>query len=182
MLKAMHVLRAINRMVALAGGVVLLFTALFVLIEISLRALGLPNLGGADEISGYVMAGVTAWGLAVALTERAHIRIDMAVSKLRDFWRDLVDVAALSTIAVIAVTVTVYSWRVISKSLTNSSSANTPLETPLWIPQMIWWSGWIWFSFTACAVTAIALGLLISRRSKELRNIAGSDEEVEIHT
>ena len=168
MLKAMHSLRAINRVVALAGGMVLLLTALFVLFEITLRALRLPNLGGADEISGYVMAGVTAWGLSVALTERAHIRIDMAVSKLGDFWRDLVDVLALSTIAVIAVTVTVYGWRVLSKSIVNSSSANTPLETPLWIPQTIWWSGWIWFSFTACAVTVIALGLLISGLQKTI--------------
>lgn len=182
MLKAMNILRAANRIVALAGGVVLLLTAVFVLLEITLRALSLHNLGGADEISGYVMAGITAWGLSVALVERAHIRIDMAVAKLRGFWRDLVDVAALSTIAVIAVTVTIYGWRVISKSLINLSRANTPLETPLWIPQAIWWSGWIWFSFTACAVTIIALGLLISRRSNELRTIAGSDEEVEIHT
>lgn len=182
MLKALKTLRAVNRVVALAGGVVLLLTAAFVLLEITLRALHLPNLGGADEISGYVMAGVTAWGLSVALTERAHIRIEMAVSKLRDFWRDLIDVAALSTIAAIAVTVTIYGWKVIGRSLANSSRANTPLETPLWLPQTIWWSGWIWFSFTACMVTAIALGLFFTRRSKELRAVAGSDEDVEIHS
>ena len=182
MLRAMHTLRSINRIVALAGGMVLLLTALFVLIEISLRALHLPNLGGADEISGYSMAGITAWGLAVALTERAHIRIDMAVSRLGSFWRDLVDVFAISTIAAVAVTVTVYGWRVLSKSLTNSSTANTPMETPLWIPQTIWWSGWIWFSFTACMVTVIALGLMISRRSEELRGIAGNEEETEVHS
>ena len=63
MMKAMDRLRAANRIVAMVAGVALLLTALFVLLEITLRALHLPNLGGADEISGYIMAAVTAWGL-----------------------------------------------------------------------------------------------------------------------
>lgn len=182
MLKAIHILRTTNRCVALVCGVILLITAAFILLEILLRALRLPNLGGADEISGYIMAGVTAWGLAVALTERAHIRIDMAVSRMSDLWRDMVDVVALSTIAVIAVTVTFYGQGVIAKSLSNASRANTPLETPLWIPQAIWLTGWVWFSITACLITIIAICLFISRRSNVLRNLAGNDEEVEIHT
>ena len=176
MLRAIGLLRRINRYVALTCGVVLLFTAAFVLSEISLRGLSLPNLGGADEISGYIMAGVTAWGLSVALTERAHIRIEMAVSKLRPIWRDVIDVADLSTFAAIS---TVYGWTVLSKSIHSASRANTPLETPLWIPQVIWWSGWIWFSITSCLVAVIAVGLFVARRSEELRNLAGTEEEAE---
>ncbi len=179
MLRAIGLLRTINRYVALTCGVVLLFTAAFVLSEISLRGLSLPNLGGADEISGYIMAGVTAWGLSVALTERAHIRIEMAVSRLRSFWRDVIDVAALSTFAAISTTVTVYGWTVLSKSIHGASRANTPLETPLWIPQVVWWSGWIWFSITSCLVAIIAAGLFVTRRSNELRSLAGTEEEAE---
>ncbi len=180
MLRTIYTLRKVNRIVALTCGMVLLLTAGFVLFEITLRGLSLPHLGGADEISGYVMAGVTAWGLSVALMERAHIRIEIAVNNLRPIWRDAVDVLALATIAAISTTVAVYGWTVISKSLKSASRANTPLETPLWIPQAIWLSGWVWFAATACLVTVLALGLFLMRRSEILRDLAGTEEEAEV--
>jgi len=79
--------------------------------------------------------------------------------------------------AAIATTVTVYGWRVLSKSIHSASRANTPLETPLWIPQVFWWSGWIWFSITSCLIAILAAGLFVARRSDELRNLAGTEEE-----
>ena len=177
---ALDLLRRANRVVALACGLVLLVTALFTLYEIAARAAGLPHLGGADEIGGYVMAGVTAWGLAFALTERAHVRIDMAVSRLRPLARDVVDVAALGSVAAVAVTVTLYGWRVVGQSLAASSRANTPLETPLWWPQIAWWTGWAWFATTSAAIAIVAFGLAVRRRSDELRLLAGTDAEADV--
>ena len=178
-LRTIGALRAINRGIALAGGVALLATVLFVLTEIALRAVGAHGLGGSDEIAGYVMAGVTSWGLAFALTERAHIRIDMAVRRLRPLARDVVDTTALVSIASVAVTVAVYGWAVVGKSLERGSRANTPLETPLAWPQGIWWAGWLWFAVCACFVAAVGLALLIRRRSAELNALA-SDAEADI--
>ena len=175
----MRALRRANRAIALACGLVLLATVLFVLVEIGLRALGLHGLGGSDEIGGYVMAGVTAWGLAFALTERAHIRIDMAVRRLTTPIRDAVDVAALASIAAVAITVAIYGWAVVGKSLERGSTANTPLETPLWWPQIAWWAGWTWFAVTASLVTLAAVTLALSRRSDELRVLAANDEGLE---
>lgn len=177
-----QLLRNINRFVALVCGVVLLLTAAFILAEITLRAFSLPNLSGADEYSGYVMAGLASWGLAFALTEQAHIRIEMAVSKLRPLMRDVIDVIALSTLAAVAITVSVYGYRVLSKSLNASSRANTPLETPLWIPQLIWWSGWLWFSISTIIVLLVGIGLLFKRQSTALRELAGSDELADTKT
>lgn len=175
-------LRKINRAVGLVCGVILLLTAAFVLIEITLRALSLPYVGGADEYSGYVMAGVTAWGLAFALTEGAHIRIDMLVRRTPVLLRDLADVMAMSSIAAVAVTVAVYGWNVVGKSLKGMSRANTPLETPLWVPQIIWWSGWSWFAVTACLITLTTVILLVQRRSDPLRIIAGTVDGREVQS
>lgn len=175
-----QLIRSINRVIGLLCGVILLATAAFVLIEITLRALSLPYLGGADEYGGYVMAIVTAWGLSFALTEGAHIRIDMIVRRTPVLMRDLVDVMALSSIAAVATTVSVYGWNVVGKSLKGMSRANTPLETPLWIPQMIWWSGWVWFAVSACLITLIAMSLTIRRQSVPLREIAGVADEQEV--
>ncbi len=182
MLNAHATLRALNRRIALGCGIVLIATVVFVLVEITLRALGLPNLGGADEYAGYVMAGVTAWGLAFALTERAHIRIDMLVSGFRPLMRDIVDVMALVSIAVVAVTVALYGWSVLETSLASGSRANTPLETPLWVPQIIWLAGWGWFAITSCIIAAIGVGLAMSRQSGALRTLAGTEAEGEVVT
>ena len=170
-------LRTINRGLALVCGLALLAAAAFVLVEITVRGFSLGSLGGAEEVTGYVMAGVIAWGLPFALTERAHIRIDMGVRKLPSFVRDLVDVLALGTVAAVALAVAAYGWRVFEKSWTSGSLANTPLETPLWIPQAVWWTGWVWFAICAVLLTAVAGALALARRSEEVRRIANMDEE-----
>ena len=171
-------LRRVNRAIALAWGVVLLAVAAFVLVEIALRALDMRGLGGSDEIGGYAMAGVAAWGLAFALTERAHIRIEFAVRRLPSLARDLVDVSALASVAVVAATVAAYGWSVVGKSLARGSTANTPLETPLWMPQIVWWLGWGWFALCASLVALAAATLAVSRRSDALRALAGTDEGI----
>ena len=176
-LQIIAIVRIINRAIALVCGVILLLTVVFVISEITLRSLGLRNLGGADELLGYVMAFVASWGLPVALSERAHIRIQTLVaSRLNSFWRDVADVLACLTIATVATTVVAYGWTVLSKSFEAGSRANTPLETPLWIPQIMWWSGWVWFSVSACLVTMIAFSLLVRRRSGDLRNLASTEQ------
>ena len=76
------VLRRSNRVIALAVGLLLIATILFILLDIILRQFG-RSFGGSEEISGYVMAGVASWGLAFALLEQAHVRIDLVRLKLR---------------------------------------------------------------------------------------------------
>lgn len=69
-------LRWLNRLVAMLIGATLFACAAFVLADIILRKFG-SSLGGTDEISGYVMAIVTSWGMGFALLELSHVRIDI---------------------------------------------------------------------------------------------------------
>ncbi|MBO6512073.1 MAG: TRAP transporter small permease subunit, partial [Roseibium sp.] len=79
-------IRRINDRLAIAVGLILLGCVAFTLIEIVARRLG-GSLGGVDEISGYVMAVTTSWGISYALTEQAHVRIDLLRQRLVPFGR-----------------------------------------------------------------------------------------------
>jgi TRAP-type C4-dicarboxylate transport system permease small subunit len=146
-----------------------------ILAEVVLRRLGLAALGGTDEISGYVMAGATSWGMAYALTALAHVRIDLLRQKAPAPVRVALDLLALGALAAVAAAVAVKGWGVLARSLENASRANTPLETPLWIPQLLWWSGWAWFAAVAALLWLAALALLLRR------DAAGAECAIGVH-
>ncbi len=171
-------LRRINHTIALVVGAVLLATACFVLADITLRQVGI-SFGGSEEISGYVMAGVASWGLAYALTERAHVRIDLIRLKLRTPGQIALDLVAILALAATALLVSWQAWPVLEKTIRRGSHANTPLETPLWIPQSVWLSGWIWFALSASVLALCALALLARRRADSIAGLVGTTTEVE---
>ena len=51
----------------------------------------------------------------------------------------------------------VYGWQVLGKSLAGNATANTPLETPLWIPQSIWLAGWFWFAAASLVLLCLTV-------------------------
>jgi len=172
-------LARINTALALICGLALIATVALVLLEIILRRIAGRGLGGSDEIAGYVMAGVAAWGLAYALTERAHVRIDVATARLPLPGRAAFDLLALLATGFVAGLVTVYAWRVLSRTIQRGSTANTPLETPLWIPQSIWFAGWVWLTLVAGLLTLCLLVLIAARRWAEAQAIAGTQTELD---
>lgn len=154
-------LRRWNRRIAILTGVVLVGCAGVVLLDIVLRQIG-SSFGGTDEISGYVMAITTSWGMAFTLLELGHVRIDILRGRSGAIGRAVFDLLAL---AILAGTVTVIAWRcwpVLARSLANSSRANTPLETPLAWVQMPWFAGWVLFAVIAWA-TFVAAFLLVMK-------------------
>ena len=152
-------LRRLNRWIALLVGVLLLACVAFVLADIVLRQLG-SGLGGTDEISGYVMAIATSWGMAFTLIELGHVRIDILRQRAASMGRALFDLTALLALAGTVTAIAIKGWPVLSRSLANSSRANTPLETPLAIVQAPWLAGWLWFALVAWATFIAALALV----------------------
>ncbi|TYC48703.1 TRAP transporter small permease [Rhodobacterales bacterium] len=169
-------IRRINDRIAIAVGLMLLACVAFTLIEIVARRVG-GSLGGVDEISGYVMAITTSWGISYALTEQAHVRIDLLRQRLLPLGRAIFDALALLCLAATAIVVAWRGWAVLEKTLDTGARANTPLETPLWIPQMLWWAGWLWFSVSATILVIAVLVNLLSGNFKAVDEIAGAREE-----
>lgn len=152
-------LRRLNRLIAMFVGVLLMACAGFVLLDIVLRQLG-SSLGGTDEISGYVMAIATAWGMGFTLIELGHVRIDLLRSRGGSRGRALLDLLAMLSLAITVTLIAVKGWPVLARSLANSSRANTPLETPLALVQAPWLAGWIWFALVSWLTFLAALALV----------------------
>ena len=156
-------LRALNRRVAGLVGAGLLACAALVLSDIALRRVH-ASFGGTDEISGYVMAIATAWGMAHALTELGHVRIDILRARGGAAVRAAFDLFAAVVLAGTVSLVAIRAWPVVERSLANASRANTPLETPLALVQIPWFAGWIWFALMAWLTFAAALVLVVQGR------------------
>ena len=176
--KLLAALRRINRWVAILIGVLLVACVIFVLLDITLRQLG-SSFGGTDEISGYVMAIATSWGMGFAMLELGHVRIDILRSRVGALGRSLFD---LFSMAVLTGTITLIAyrcWPVVERSIANSSRANTSLETPLWLVQVPWFAGWAWFALMAWLTLVAALSLVIQRRFEASEAAIGAFSEQE---
>ncbi len=176
-LRILDLLRTINRGIALVVGLGLLACVGYVLLEITLRRLGM-SLGGTTEITGYVMAVTTAWSMGFALMELAHIRIEGLRTRFAPWGRVFLDLLAMVVMAATVVTIAFRAWPVLARSIANNSRANTVLETPLWIPQSLWFAGWLWFALMCCAVTLLALALVFQGRLGAAESRIGVRNEV----
>ncbi len=177
-LKLTSSLRRINKSIALVVGCSILVTSVYVVSDIVMRQFG-GSLGGADEYSGYIMAGVASWGMSYGLTELAHVRIDVIRLRLAPFWQACLDVFSILILTAVVSLVAIQAWPVLAKTIERGSKANTPLETPLWIPQFIWFSGWLWFAVSAAILTLYAATCLTNRQFESVSDISGIGSEHE---
>lgn len=171
-------LRRVNRMLALGVGLLLIGCVCFVLLDIVLRQVG-TSLGGSEEISGYVMAISTAWGMGFALMEMGHVRIDFLRTRLNMRGRAVLDLVAMLALALTVSLIALRAWPVLSRSLANGSRANTPLETPLAWVQMPWFAGWIWFAMSAWLTFMLAVLLIVKTGASRVETVIGTEGELE---
>ncbi|MCG6884801.1 MAG: TRAP transporter small permease [Silicimonas sp.] len=172
-------LRIWNRRIAILTGIVLFACAAVVLADILLRRMG-SSFGGTDEISGYVMAIATSWGMAFTLLELGHVRIDIIRSRTGQIGRSLFDLFALAVLAGTVTLIAVKCWPVLSRSLANSSRANTPLETPLAWVQTPWFAGWVWFALVSWATFVVALVMIRKGQFEQSEQTIGCFGEAEM--
>ncbi|WP_150523536.1 TRAP transporter small permease subunit [Roseibium sediminis] len=159
-LKVLALMKRLNRFVAMLIGIVLLACVVFILAEIVVRQLG-SSLGGTDEISGYVMAIVTSWGMGFALLELSHVRIDIIRAQVNKVGKAMFDLLAMSVLTTTVTVVAFRCWPVVERSLINGSRANTPLETPLALVQIPWFAGWLWFAIVSIVTLLAAIYLVL---------------------
>jgi TRAP-type C4-dicarboxylate transport system permease small subunit len=175
----------IAKIFAWISGFLLVGTAVMISVEVILRKVFSVSMGGADEISGYAMAISCSWSFAYALFRKAHIRIDVIYVKLPRTVRYALDICALALFATYMVVLTYFSFFVFQTSFIKSSTANTPLHTPLWVPQFIWLFGLLAFTI---AILIILLGTIYNMLRKNysaslaLSGVSTLEEEIEEET
>ncbi|WP_288960837.1 TRAP transporter small permease [uncultured Sulfitobacter sp.] len=169
----MNILRKLSRLsVWIVGGCVLLCAAA-IGVEVVLRKLFGLSLGGVDEISSYVFAIGVAWSLAYTLLERAHIRIDLIYERMPARARFAADLLALLCLLVVSLVLLQQGAQVAWTSWSFGTHSNTPLGVTLWVPQLMWVGGLLFFVFCQLALLIGLFQLARAGRIVETGELTG---------
>lgn len=164
---------------AWGGGALLLAAAVLIGIDIAMRKLFSLSVGGASELSGYVLAIGSSWGFAFALLDRAHIRIDSLYVLLPTRMCAVLDVLALMSMLAFVGVMTAKAWDMFQQSFELGSRALTPIATPLMYPQFLWLLGLVYFVLVIVLLLVRAVQALLTGDIATVQRIAGSRTAVQ---
>lgn len=162
-------------------GVLLVGMSLFIALEVVLRKFFSVSTKGADELSAYTFAIVCAWSLSFTLIKKGHIRIDFLYTKLPFFVQRIFDIVAFIALATFVSPMTYYTFITLKTSIVRLSKANTPMQTPMWIPQVLWFSGLLFFFIVVIVFLLVILKMAYKRQFNDIAEFAGCpvlDEEI----
>lgn len=174
MLDKMHSgLFNMSRVAVWVGGAALLLSAIMVTMDVISRKIFNYTISGSDEISGYVFAASTTWAYSYCLLTRSNIRIDALYNTLSIKPKAILDLLGLFCLLYYVFLLTTNAWEMFLENWEFSSTAQTTLATPLWIPQIFWVSG-LGFFFVCLAFLSV-YGLISLARGdwKTINKIAG---------
>ncbi len=177
-----HLIERVCRAAVWVGGSMLLVCAVMVTVEVILRKVFVVSVGGANEFSGYALAISASWAFAYTLLHRGHIRIDAVHRQLPRRVRASLDVLAIACLAIFMAVLSRHAVVVLLNSIKLGATSNTPISTPLWIPQLLWLVGLVVFWLVSlyllfCVVRAYFKGDL--DRVNRLAGIGGVQEELD---
>jgi TRAP-type C4-dicarboxylate transport system permease small subunit len=165
---------AVSRAGAWFGGALVLLAAAIVALDVVLRAALSVTIGGSDELSGYALAIASAFAFALALLDRAHVRIDTLYAILPTRLAAVLDVLAMAAMVALACFLALQGWRVFAQSWTLGARALTQLNTPLSVPQALWVAGLGWFAFVAGLLLLRAVMLLLKGDAAGVARLIGT--------
>lgn len=180
--RALGVVRLGSLWLARAGGMLILLTIAMVTVEVLSRRLMGRSAVHATELTGYIMAISSSWAFAYTLMRKAHIRIDALYVNLPIRMRGVLDLLALLAMALFCVLVVGAALDIAASSYSGGARANTPLGTPIWIPQALWLLGLAWFGLAVGLVSLRVLFALLHGNAERIQQLAGSstlDEQLD---
>lgn len=152
--------RRVAHAMVIAAGWGTLSMGLLIAVDVLWRAMTGRNLGGVDEIAGYLFAIGISWSLAGAFHARAHIRVDILYQKLPPFLRVILDISAMISLLIVAVFLCFSSWLVVDTSWMRDARSASSMQVPLIIPQALWLFG--------AAVFAVSLSIALLRSFSDI--------------
>ena len=164
------------------GGALTIGSVLLITFDVLARKFFGFTTGGADELSSYAFAISTSWAFAFATLQRANVRVDVLYQYLPVRLSAVLDWLSVVALGVFMVMLTYYAYDVAATSWTQNSAANTPLATPLYIPQGLWLLGLIWMCLVLALMLVRSSVALVTGRFDDVKAIAGvrsTQEEAE---
>lgn len=156
-----------------AGGLIIA-AAVLIGIDIGMRKIFATSIGGASELSGYVLAISASWGFALTMLDRAHIRIDSLYVVLPVRFQAVLDILSLIVMLAFVGYLTWQCNHVFMQTYQLGSRALTPIATPLAYPQFLWLVGMVYFLIVIVLLLVRALIAFVTGDMDTVQRIAGS--------
>ncbi len=142
----------VMRVIALVAGYALLVQAILTAVEIVSRKLFNHSLQGVDELGGYVLAITASVGFGYAVVTHAHTRVDFALKHGSLAVRAVLHLLASLVLLGVSSGMLWFAVKTLRASIRLGSTATTPLQTPLWIPQGVWVFGMVMFVMVSLVI------------------------------
>jgi TRAP-type C4-dicarboxylate transport system permease small subunit len=94
------------------------------------------HVSGLDAYAGYFMASAGFLALASTLRHGEHIRVTLVLNALAPAGKRRLDIAALAVGVAIALSLAVFSTKLVIDSYVFNDISTSNDATPLWIPQL----------------------------------------------
>lgn len=136
----------LSKILSLICGYFLLGLCFLIFAEVIGRKFFSFSFQGIDEIGGYLVAISGSFAFGFGVLEKAHTRIDIALTKFPINLRNFFNVTAYLAIFLVSAFLARYSFVTLSESILFKSISATPLEVPIRYPQFFWFVGLSMFS------------------------------------
>ncbi len=169
----LHLANRLSLGAAWFGGAITLISVLLICFDVFVRKFFGFTTGAANELSGYAFAISTSWSLAFVALHRGNVRVDALYQLFPARISAVLDWVALVALGVFMVYLTYFAFYVVETSWIQRSAANTPLATPLWIPQGLWLLGLAWMCVVLTLMLTRASVALVTGKIHVVKEICG---------
>src|SRR4051812_7616610 len=182
--RARAFLRWTARCMNAAAGWMFFACAAFIAFDVFARNfLGFSS-KSTNEITGYMLAFGVSWGLAHALHERGHVRVDILINRMPLGIRQYLHVLALVLLAVFAAYATFGAVMLARESYDFGATDMSAFRMPLVFPQGLFAFGLAMLLVSTLELLAEAVGLIFSNRPEQVDRLLSSrtyeDEAAEV--
>lgn len=164
----------VARLMNAAAGWLFIVCALFVTFDVLGRKFFSISSKATVELTGYMLAFGVAWGLTEALTSRAHIRVDVLVTRMPLAIRAWMHALALTFLGILGFFLTWRAWAMVHDSWDLDSHDSSALAIPLIYPQGAWALGITVFFALIVVMWLEVVALLARRRGDVVDHLLGA--------
>ena len=155
------------------AGALMLAAAFLIAAEVLLRQVFHLSIPGVDELAGFTLAVGATWSFALAMLDKAHIRIDTLYERFGRPMRAVLDIVALAGLVGFLAPLTWYASTTFHSSVSYGATSQSALASPLAVPQGLWLLGLVWFLFVVLLLLARCIAALARRDLDGVTRLAG---------
>jgi TRAP-type mannitol/chloroaromatic compound transport system permease small subunit len=150
----------VGHVMGCAAGWLFVFCSFFITADVLGRKFFGVSSKATVELTGYMLAFGIAWGLTDALTTRAHIRVDVLVTRMPQGLRVYMHALALVFLVILNFFFVWRGWAVVEESWMFGAHDSSAITTPLVIPQGLWAAGMTVFFLLSVTMLFEVIALL----------------------